>query len=49
VTAGRTAGTSVLITVSGPDRPGVSSCCSPRSPGTGSDLVDVEQVVIRGS
>ncbi|HZG90297.1 MAG TPA: phosphoserine phosphatase SerB [Pseudonocardia sp.] len=48
MTAGRTAGTSVLITVSGPDRPGVSSVLFAALTRHGVDLVDVEQVVIRG-
>ena len=44
--AGR--GTSVLITVTGPDRPGVSSVLFAALTRHGVDLVDVEQVVIRG-
>lgn len=42
------AGTSVLITVTGPDRPGVSSVLFAALTRHGVDLVDVEQVVIRG-
>ncbi len=41
-------GTTVLITVSGPDRPGVSSVLFAALTRHGVDLVDVEQVVIRG-
>jgi phosphoserine phosphatase len=41
-------GTSVLITVSGPDRPGVSSVLFAALTRHGVDLLDVEQVVIRG-
>ena len=41
-------GTSVLITVTGPDRPGVSSVLFAALTRHGVDLVDVEQVVIRG-
>ncbi len=48
MTAGRGSGTSVLITVSGPDRPGVSSVLFAALTRHGVDLVDVEQVVIRG-
>lgn len=44
----RGAGTSVLITVTGPDRPGVSSVLFAALTRHGVDLVDVEQVVIRG-
>jgi phosphoserine phosphatase len=40
--------TSVLITVTGPDRPGVSSVLFAALTRHGVDLVDVEQVVIRG-
>ena len=40
--------TSVLITVSGPDRPGVSSALFAALTRHGVDLLDVEQVVIRG-
>lgn len=40
--------TSVLITVTGPDRPGVSSVLFTALTRHGVDLVDVEQVVIRG-
>jgi phosphoserine phosphatase len=43
-----TAGTSVLITVTGPDRPGVSSVLFAALTRHEVDLVDVEQVVIRG-
>jgi phosphoserine phosphatase len=43
-----TTGTSVLITVTGPDRPGVSSVLFAALTRHGVDLVDVEQVVIRG-
>ena len=42
------AGSSVLITVTGPDRPGVSSVLFAALTRHGVDLVDVEQVVIRG-
>ena len=42
------AGTSVLITVTGPDRPGVSSVLFAALTRHGVDLLDVEQVVIRG-
>jgi phosphoserine phosphatase len=48
VTAAGTSGTSVLITVSGPDRPGVSSVLFAALTRHGVDLIDVEQVVIRG-
>ena len=41
-------GSSVLITVTGPDRPGVSSVLFAVLTRHGVDLVDVEQVVIRG-
>ncbi|MGH3566390.1 MAG: phosphoserine phosphatase SerB [Pseudonocardia sp.] len=41
-------GTSVLITVTGPDRPGVSSVLFAALTQHGVDLLDVEQVVIRG-
>jgi phosphoserine phosphatase len=41
-------GTSVLITVNGPDRTGVSSVLFAALTRHGVDLVDVEQVVIRG-
>jgi phosphoserine phosphatase len=41
-------GASVLITVTGPDRPGVSSVLFAALTRHGVDLVDVEQVVIRG-
>lgn len=44
----RPTGTSVLITVTGPDRPGVSSVLFAALTRHGVDLVDVEQVVIRG-
>jgi phosphoserine phosphatase len=47
VTAGATP-TGVLVTVSGPDRPGVSSALFTVLTRHGVDLVDVEQVVIRG-
>ena len=40
--------TTVLITVTGPDRPGVSSVLFAALTRHGVDLVDVEQVVIRG-
>ncbi len=40
--------TSVLITVTGPDRPGVSSVLFAALTRHGVDLIDVEQVVIRG-
>ncbi|MDN5861708.1 MAG: phosphoserine phosphatase SerB, partial [Pseudonocardia sp.] len=42
------AGTSVLVTVTGPDRPGVSSVLFAALTRHGVDLLDVEQVVIRG-
>ena len=42
------AGTTVLITVTGPDRPGVSSVLFAALTRHGVDLLDVEQVVIRG-
>jgi phosphoserine phosphatase len=41
-------GTTVLITVTGPDRPGVSSVLFAALIRHGVDLLDVEQVVIRG-
>jgi phosphoserine phosphatase len=41
-------GTAVLITVTGPDRPGVSSVLFAALTRHGVDLLDVEQVVIRG-
>jgi phosphoserine phosphatase len=41
-------GTSVLVTVTGPDRPGVSSVLFAALIRHGVDLLDVEQVVIRG-
>ncbi len=41
-------GTSVLVTVTGPDRPGVSSVLFAALISHGVDLLDVEQVVIRG-
>ena len=41
-------GASVLITVTGPDRPGVSSVLFAALTRHGVDLLDVEQVVIRG-
>ncbi len=41
-------GTTVLITVTGPDRPGVSSVLFAALTRHGVDLLDVEQVVIRG-
>jgi len=41
-------GTSVLITVTGPDRPGVSSVLFAALTRHGVDLLDVEQVVVRG-
>ncbi|MFC4946109.1 phosphoserine phosphatase SerB [Pseudonocardia sp. GCM10023141] len=40
--------TTVLITVTGPDRPGVSSVLFAALTAHGVDLIDVEQVVIRG-
>jgi phosphoserine phosphatase len=43
-----TAGPSVLITVTGPDKPGVSSVLFAVLTRHGVDIVDVEQVVIRG-
>ncbi|MGQ0575978.1 MAG: phosphoserine phosphatase SerB [Pseudonocardia sp.] len=43
-----TGGTSVLITVTGPDRPGVSSVLFAALTRHEVELVDVEQVVIRG-
>jgi phosphoserine phosphatase len=45
---GSTTSTGVLITVTGPDRPGVSSVLFAVLIRHGVDLVDVEQVVIRG-
>ena len=42
------ADTTVLITVTGPDRPGVSSVLFAALTRHGVDLLDVEQVVIRG-
>jgi phosphoserine phosphatase len=45
---GNGSGTSVLITVTGPDRPGVSSVLFAALTRHGVDLIDVEQVVIRG-
>lgn len=42
------AGTTVLITVTGPDHPGVSSVLFAALTRHGVDLVDVEQVVVRG-
>jgi phosphoserine phosphatase len=42
------AGTTVLITVTGPDRPGVSSVLFAALTRHGVDLLDVEQVVVRG-
>jgi phosphoserine phosphatase len=42
------AGTPVLITVTGPDRPGVSSVLFTALTRHGVDLLDVEQVVVRG-
>jgi phosphoserine phosphatase len=42
------AGTNVLITVTGPDRPGVSSVLFAALTRHGVDLLDVEQVVVRG-
>jgi phosphoserine phosphatase len=42
------AGTNVLITVNGPDRPGVSSVLFAALTRHGVDLLDVEQVVVRG-
>jgi phosphoserine phosphatase len=48
VTGGACAPTGVLITVTGPDRPGVSSVLFTVLTRHGVDLVDVEQVVIRG-
>src|ERR671917_274441 len=41
-------GTNVLVTVTGPDRPGVSSVLFAALIRHGVDLLDVEQVVIRG-
>jgi phosphoserine phosphatase len=41
-------GTNVLITVTGPDRPGVSSVLFAALTRHGVDLLDVEQVVVRG-
>ncbi len=45
---GTGAGTNVLITVTGPDRPGVSSVLFAALTRHGVDLLDVEQVVVRG-
>ena len=42
------AGTNVLITVTGPDRPGVTSVLFAALTRHGVDLLDVEQVVVRG-
>jgi phosphoserine phosphatase len=42
------AGTNVLITVTGPDRPGVSSVLFAALTRHGVDLLDVEQVVVHG-
>jgi len=42
------AGSTVLITVTGPDRPGVSSVLFAALTRHGVDLLDVEQVVVRG-
>ena len=42
------ADTNVLITVTGPDRPGVSSVLFAALTRHGVDLLDVEQVVVRG-
>ena len=44
----RVGGTTVLITVTGPDRPGVSSVLFAALTRHGVDLLDVEQVVVRG-
>jgi phosphoserine phosphatase len=41
-------GTNVLVTVTGPDRPGVSSVLFAALTRHGVDLLDVEQVVVRG-
>jgi phosphoserine phosphatase len=41
-------GTNVLITVTGPDKPGVSSVLFAALTRPGVDLLDVEQVVVRG-
>ena len=48
MTDGSGGGTSVLITVTGPDRPGVSSTLFAALTRHGVELLDVEQVVIRG-
>jgi phosphoserine phosphatase len=48
MTDGSGSGTSVLITVTGPDRPGVSSTLFAALTRHGVELLDVEQVVIRG-
>ena len=45
---GAAKGRSVLITVTGPDRPGVSSVLFAALTRHGVDLLDVEQVVVRG-
>ena len=42
------ADTNVLITVTGPDRPGVTSVLFAALTRHGVDLLDVEQVVVRG-
>ena len=44
----RRLGTNVLVTVTGPDRPGVSSVLFEALTRQGVDLLDVEQVVVRG-
>jgi phosphoserine phosphatase len=46
--ADTSAGTPVLITVTGPDRPGVTSVLFAALTRHGVDLLDVEQVVVRG-
>ncbi|TDP96558.1 phosphoserine phosphatase SerB [Labedaea rhizosphaerae] len=48
MTTPATAGPTVLITVTGPDKPGVSSVLFAVLTRHGVDIVDVEQVVIRG-
>ncbi|MFF3571518.1 phosphoserine phosphatase SerB [Nocardia jiangxiensis] len=48
VAAQAAAGTTVLITVTGPDRPGVTSVLLAALARNGVSLLDVEQVVIRG-
>ncbi len=48
VVAQAAAGTTVLITVTGPDRPGVTSVLLAALARNGVSLLDVEQVVIRG-